>query len=175
MTETTSTKSTITDYDVELYEWLVDHGYTNCAARLLRGDERVSVRKTGIERIVSHETRRRSYVGHSNGHNNGTSWVIGPVLVDVVEHDHFGTARGTLTPTYTVEIDGRHQCGGPLRFLDEDDDGTPLLAWTQLVSIDVDELTCRNCDEPVIELPRVGGGITYGHKFVGTYLHAPRI
>lgn len=145
MTETTA----ISEHDVELYEWLVDNGYTSSAARLLltsdtvRGvwerstaAERVSIRTRGGETIISSETKRRSYVGHSNGHNNGTSWVIGPVLVDVVEYVHVSNTRPTLHDTYAVEIDRRHQCGGPLRFLDEDDDGTPLLSWTQLVSID---------------------------------------
>lgn len=63
--ESNDMNDTISDSDVELYEWLVDAGYTSCAAKLLLGSEtvqRVWENSTPAERerkplVVTHPPR----------------------------------------------------------------------------------------------------------------------
>lgn len=73
------------------------------------------------ETITTTEQARMHFIGRSSGHNNGGSWVFGPVLVDVVLSCHVSDTRAIIDDTYSVEIDGRHQYGGPTRHLNLDD------------------------------------------------------
>lgn len=72
------------------------------------------------ETITTTEVERQHFIGRSRGHNNGATWVIGPVLVDVVQFAHVSDKRPMIEDTYSIEIDGRHQCGGPARLLAAD-------------------------------------------------------
>lgn len=62
------------------------------------------------------EISRRQMIGRSTGHYSGYGterpcYVIGPVLVDIVVTQTTIDGR-VCRPSYSVEIDGRHQFGG---------------------------------------------------------------
>jgi hypothetical protein len=100
------------------------------AARAARHDELVE-----RHRRETAEVGRRTFRCTSTGHNAGGTWVVGPVLVDVVvwqRTDPAGERR--YRPSYSVVIDGRHQYGGPAEHLSAEGvpSGEPgmLLGWT---------------------------------------------
>jgi hypothetical protein len=57
------------------------------------------------------EISRRQMIGRSSGHNSAGVYVIGPVLVEIVVTQTTVDGR-VCRPSYSVEIDGRHQFGG---------------------------------------------------------------
>jgi hypothetical protein len=81
------------------------------------------------------EVGRRTFRCTSTGHNAGGTWVVGPVLVDVVTWQRTDpTGKRQYRPSYSVEIDGRHQYGGPAEHLSPEGipSGEPhmLTGWT---------------------------------------------
>jgi hypothetical protein len=72
------------------------------------------------------ELHRTRWIGRSRGHNAAGRWVIGPVLVDVITLD----AGPQYHRIFVLEIDGRHQFGGPASHLGSD--GLPRAPFLDL-------------------------------------------
>jgi len=79
---------------------------------------------------VSSTETVRYYRARSTGLNNGSTWVIGPVLAEV----HVRTFASHYRATSWVVVDGRHQFGQPADFLGADGtpSSSPLTDWREL-------------------------------------------
>lgn len=103
-----------------------------------------------LPRFTETELSRKSYRAHSSGHFNGSVWVQGPVLVDVVV-----TQLLSFDPTYSVLIDGRRQFGGFARHLGSEYPGGFLSGWGELRpecgGFEGDYMVCEACGEHISE------------------------
>jgi hypothetical protein len=85
-----------------------------------------------MENTTTTEISRRHFLARSTGLNRDGVWVIGPVLVDVVVTQTTRDDGTVCTPSYSVEVDGRHQFGGFAHHLDSQGlppGAAPLTDW----------------------------------------------
>lgn len=73
------------------------------------------------------ELQRTYFHGRSRGYSKGGNWVIGPILVDLVITQTVREDGVVCDPSFSVEIDGRHQFGGFARHLP---------SWTEMPFVD---------------------------------------
>lgn len=105
------------------------------------------------------EVARRRFYGRRIDRSG--NWYEGPILIDVIRWAHVDPDR-YIEDTYTVELDGVHQCGGPARHLR--DDGSPPATFASWIDADRDAAA-------TIELPLAYGTVVFIPSAAGGQWH----